>query len=127
MIMGHTQALRESCLTEPIGRSPELTAALGVGAITARSARLRHVKVAAGDVCVLSDTSTVVVKAPILRDGQSDVSVVAQRMKLVRAITAHASEYELVRQVVIVQQDHVLHTCVWAPADDGRLLVLAPV
>lgn len=126
-MLGRTQAFQESCLIEPIVRSPELTAALGVGTSTARSARLRHGHVAAGDVCVLSDASTVVVKAPILRDGQPDVALVAQRTRRVRVVTDHASEYEVLRQVVIVPQGLVLHTCVWAPEAGGRILVLAPL
>ena len=126
-MLGSRQALQESCLIAPIARSPELTAALGVGTSTAQSARLRHGQVTAGDVCVLSDASTVVVKAPILRDGQPDVALVAQRTRRVRTVTDHASDYEVLRQVVIVPQGMVLHTCVWAPAAGGRILVLAPV
>ena len=126
-LLRHTQARGESCLIEPIARSPELTAALGVGTSTARRARLQHGPVAAGDVCVLSDSSTVAIKAPIVRDGQPDVSLVAQRCRLVRASANHASVRELARQVIIVPQAQVLHACVWAPEDGGRLLVLAPL
>ena len=117
---------RESYLEEPAGISKELTALLGRGTRSSRTALLRHGKVSAGDVAVLGDESVVVVQAPIHRDGDTDVCIVGLRTQRRRDITRSAALYDVLENAVIVPQHSVQHLCVWAE-QEGGLLVLWPL
>ena len=82
--------LRESQLVEPSMYSPELSQLLGVGARTARKARCLRGFVAAGDVAVLRDSSIVLCKAPIHKEGEPEVHIIAQSAELCRTATDNA-------------------------------------
>ena len=116
----------ESFLQEPSAYSAELTAMLGVGTRTARTAMLRHGIVAAGDVVVLRDQTVAIAQAPIHREGQPHVSIIALRTQLRRSVTNSAALYDALEETIIAPQHLVQHVCVWSAEAKG-ILVLAPL
>ena len=68
----------DNALQEPSVYSADLTRALGMGVRTAKTARCQYGFVSAGDVVVLQDLSVVLCKAPIQRDGDAEVRIIAQ-------------------------------------------------
>ena len=78
------QDMRNNKLQEPSIHSIELSNMLGVGIRTARAAQCLHGIVSAGDVAVLRDSSIVICKAPIHKEGEQQVRLVAQRTERCR-------------------------------------------
>ena len=68
----------DNALQEPSAYSADLTRLLGIGVRTAKTARCQYGFASAGDVVVLQDLSVVLCKAPIQRDGDEEVRIVAQ-------------------------------------------------